>query len=118
MTIQPNSNEFFIILGFTIFIVIVKLVVALTLTKKIQDKKARDETAGLDFMKGVDGFIILLLISRILYIVFDFHYTKFNEDLYYLSPNIWFWKIGMCISALALMYIVYVVDKKILNNKY
>src|SRR6056297_2627168 len=118
MTIEPNSPEFYTILGFTLFIVALKSVVFGYLFKKVRDKKKRDEKQGMDFIQGVEIFILGLLISRIFYIVFDFYYTKFDTDLYYLSPNIWFWKLGMIFANFGIAYVVHVVDVKILNKKY
>ena len=84
----------------------------------INERKKQEIHAGIDFLKGVRGFAIGLLFSRISYVLFDFYYTKFDMDLYYLSPNVWFWKIGGIFLCLGVAYITYIFDIRVLKNKY
>ena len=117
MAITPNSVEFYTIFWLTMFVVIVKAVVLIYLEKKIQKKK-KEGSMAVSFIRGISIFILSLLVARIFYIVFDFHYTKFDDTIYYLMPQIWYWKAGQLLSGLGQVYLVWVVDKKILDNKF
>jgi hypothetical protein len=62
--------------------------------------------------------MICWLVSRLCYIYFDFFLTTFHTNLYYVFPNIWYWKAASFIAAIGVAVVVWTVDRKILQNKF
>lgn len=118
MTIIPNSPEFFMIVGFTIATILIKLILSIYIGLRIQKKKKEQGVMGLEFLTAVFVMIFTLFLSRIFYAFFDYYYTKFDMTLYAGEPQVWFWKIGQSIATLGQAYIIYILDKKILNFKF
>ena len=93
-----------------------KLILAIFLFVKYKNV----ETVGdkkLTFIMAILLRIIGLGISRICFFVFDFYMTKYDSDLVYVYPNIVVWKVGMLISMLSAIGIVYVVERDIYEFK-
>ena len=112
---QPFSIDTFnMIFYLTCFILVVKLIIIIFISVKIAHRGSEYALAR-SFMISMLILIISLLISRLFYMVFDFMYTKFDTDLY-PTYAIW-WKLGQLIVGLGLAYIVFVVDRKILQFK-
>ena len=118
MAIVAGSWQFYTILAFTLFIVSLKFTVVVYLTKQMNNIKKEGENLGLSFINGIRILMLMFLISRIFYMVFDFYYTKFDLSLYAISPNYWFWKLGSFFSGLGIAYLIWVVEKTVLQNKY
>ncbi len=118
MTINPDTTEFNIIFGAEIFIVLLKFLIILYLGKKIAEQKKEKEAKGLDFLIGLLVLFIGLFTSRIFYVLFDFIYARFDFTVFHLPPNIWLWKFGMFFVSIGLGYLILILDKKVLNNKY
>ena len=92
---------------------IVKLIVGISLGKKIS---ARAKTAGrlqIDFLFGMWIFFIFAVISRILYMIFDFGLTKFDTSLY--VEYVWIWKLASLLSQSAVAFLLWNVDKQFYN---
>jgi hypothetical protein len=97
---------------------VMKFFLIIYLVSAFQKRKREDVVAGSDFLVAVTVLLFSLFLSRFFYMMFDFYYTKFDMNLYYLKPNVYFWQIGQCIASLGQGYLIYVVDKKILQNKF
>lgn len=117
MVIEAGSFEYNLFLVLTIIIITTKIVLGIYLAKKILDRKKEEGKIKFDFLIAIFLMIIGLLISRILYSIFDFYLTGFDPNKYYLSPNIWFWKIAGLIAVSGLAVVLFVIDKKILGFK-
>ncbi len=115
--VEPDSFEFQLFFVMTLAILITKVVLAVYIGRNIYLKKKSKSTIGLDFMYAMFFLLISLFISRIFFSYFDFVLTKFDADTYYIYPNYWWWKTGMIISAAGIAYVLFIVDKKILNFK-
>ena len=111
---QTETLVFFL----TLFLVITKIGVVFYLYKKIQAKKQAKVEAGVKFLVAISIMILGLLVSRILFTYFDFVLTKFNENLYGVFPNYVLWKIAMFIATITLVYLLWVLDKTIMQNKF
>lgn len=118
MAITPNSPEFYMILGFTLITICIKLILTIYIGLRIHQKKKEEGVVGLEFITAVMIMIFALFLSRVFLTVFDYHYTKFDMDLYPNEPQIWFWKAGQLIATLGEAYVVFILDKKIYNFKF
>jgi len=118
VAIIAGSFAFNVIFILTLFIVVLKAILIAILVKTIFQKKKKEQIAGLYFIYGIISTLAGLLIGRIFFIFFDFHYTKFNTNLYYLLPQIWFWKLGCLFSSGGLAIFIFLLDLKVLNKKY
>lgn len=116
-TIAPDSREFYIIFGITCLIVLVKVFIVLFLGKNLLAQK-KEKAIAQGFLFAIFITVLGLLISRLLYMVFDFYYTKFDMALYPDSPGVWFWKIANFTTGIAQAYLVFIVDRNILQFKY
>lgn len=81
-------------------------------------KKKKDIIAGVKFLTGTATMIAGLLVSRIIFTYFDFVLTDFNENNYGLFPNYVYWKTAMFIAAITLIYLLWVLDKVVMENKF
>ncbi|MHA1818946.1 MAG: hypothetical protein ACTSVC_00620 [Promethearchaeota archaeon] len=118
MTLSPDSIEFKILLSLTMFIIILKFLITLFIGNKILKKKKEEGAVAFDFLFSVFIFMGALLISRIILTIFDYALTRFDIDVYYISPNIWFWKTGVVFGALGPAALLWVLDKKVMNFKF
>ena len=111
----PDGYEIPFVL--TLVVILVKIVLAGFLLAKIVRKRDEQNVFALNFIGSAFLFMVLAAISRVFYMVFDFFQTEFDEARYIEVPNIWFWKAGSLFSALGIIFIIWVLDKKILTNK-
>ncbi|MHA1339095.1 MAG: hypothetical protein ACTSRZ_04895 [Promethearchaeota archaeon] len=107
-----------ILLGLNICVASIKFILFLILLKELIQIKNKKERPGYNILMGFTILIFSLFLSRIFYMIFDFVFTKLDIKLYHLTPNIWFWKLGVAISALGTTYLLYHLDKKIYNYKF
>ncbi|MHA1793670.1 MAG: hypothetical protein ACTSVI_13575 [Promethearchaeota archaeon] len=70
------------------------------------------------FLSSILILMICWFISRISYAIFDFVLTKFDMNLYPISPNIWYWKVGSLLGAFGIGIVLLVIDFKILGGKF
>jgi hypothetical protein len=113
--IVPGSWEFQAILILTLAVVVVKIIVGISLGSKITK---RAKTAGklqIDFLFAMFMFFILAIISRILYMIFDFVLTEFNTGLY--VQYVLLWKIASFLSQGAVAFLLLLVDKQFYNYR-
>ena len=117
MAIEVGSFEYNLLLILTIIVIVVKGILAIYLVKKVLDRKKEEGKVKFDFLLAICFMIIGFFISRILYAIFDFYYTELDPDKFYLSPNVWFWKVAGLVGACGFAVVLYVIDKKILGFK-
>ncbi len=118
MLLQLSESDFTTFLALTIVLVIVKVSLAAFLAKKVIDHERETGKFSFGFIFGVLVMFITLLVSRILYMVFDFVLTLFDENTYYLMPNIWFWKSASAIVAAGYAIMIYITDKRVLQFRF
>jgi hypothetical protein len=114
--IVPYSTQFYIILVFTLVIMAFKLFLIAYLWRRISQKEEGSRSGS--FVFGVFVLLLSFFLSRIFYMIFDFQITQFDMELYAVGNNEWFWKCGQLLAGIGQAYIVYVLDKKVLNNKF
>ena len=117
MSIEPNSFEFQLFFTLTIILLIIKSMLAIYLAKELYVKKKKTGKLSFDFLFSLFFLIICMFVSRLLYIQFDFIYTKFNPDRYYTYPSALIWQIASFVIMLGYGIFVFVVDKKLLDFK-
>ncbi len=101
----------------TITIIIVKLSLLIYLQHKIKIKKMKDSLAGIQFLQGLSILLVGLIVSRILFTYFDFVITDFDANTYGTFPAWFIWKISMIAVCSTLIYMLWTLDKNILQNK-
>ncbi len=107
-----------VILFLTIFLIFLKATISVYLAKKIQMKKKRGVVAGVKFLTGTMIMLLGLLISRIIFVYFDFVLTDFNDNNFPIYPNYVYWKVAMSFAAITLIYLLWVLDKVVMQNKF
>lgn len=116
--ITEGSPEYITLFVLTIIIIIIKSVLCVFLLFKINKKKKEIGKLKLDLLLSIFIFILCLLVSRILLLIFDFVYTKFDNTTYYLEPQIFLWKISFVLVFIGLSIFIYTIDRKALNFKF
>ncbi|MGV9200514.1 MAG: hypothetical protein ACOC4M_17030, partial [Promethearchaeia archaeon] len=117
MSLNPDTFEYRLFFILTVIILITKVVLAIYLGKKIHNKKKREKELKIDFIFSVFILMVCLFISRLLYTYFDFFLTQFDNQKYYIMPNILYWKIASFVAAAGFAFTLYVIDKKVLKFK-
>jgi hypothetical protein len=118
MAIVPNSTNFYIIFALTLVVIAAKLILVIFTAKRIMINRKSDEKVASDFLLSVFILLSSMLVSRILFAIFDFYLTKFDVSIYWTVPSVIFWKLGIMTVSLGEVYVIYIIDKKILNFKF
>lgn len=116
MAIVAGSLEFYTIFVATIFMVVIKAVMVVFVGIQ-RRKKIKEGSMGIPFITAMFVLLLSMFLSRLSFMVFDFHFTKFDVSLYPLFPGVLFWRIGMLLSSIGMAYLVFITDRKILNFK-
>lgn len=117
MGIDFGSLEYNTIMYCTIAIIVFKAILSLYMAKKISQRRKEGVTTGLDFIQSIFVLVACLCIGRIFFAIFDFHYTQLNQ-IYYTEPmSVLFWKIAVAIATLGQAFLLFTVDRKIMQNK-
>jgi len=114
--LDPNSSTWQLFLILTIILIAVKALVSCYIIMKILKKKKETGEFKVDFVFGMLILFICLIISRIIYIYFDFYLTSFDSDIYW--KHAFYWKLGLLTSSIGLAYANFVLDQKVLNFKF
>ena len=117
LSIEPNSFEFQLFFTLTVFLLIIKLILAVYLAKELYIKKKKTGKLSFDFLLSLFILILCMFVSRLLYIQFDFIYTEFNPDKYHTYPSALIWQIATFIIMLGYGIFVFIVDKRLLDFK-
>ena len=82
------------------------------LSKKVVDKKRNKIEAGVNSYCNCcfDGG---LFVSRIIFTIFDFQLTDFNRRF----PDMFLWKIAFLVATITLVYMIWILDKVVIENK-
>lgn len=118
MVVPYFSYEWTILLSVIIILIIAKIIFISYIVKKIRDDIKNYGNFRFNFMFGVFLFFSGLLISRIFFMIFDFYLTSFDPDLYYIVPNIFFWKAGIFIGQVCSSIFIFITDKNVLKFKF
>ena len=118
-SILPNTFEYNLFLTLTIILLCVKSILALYLLKEILNRRKKEGgKLRVDFVFAIFVFLLCLIASRIVYIIFDFQLTYFDANTYYKFPNYIFWKTGLVLGVIGFSIIIYIIDKKALKFKF
>jgi hypothetical protein len=112
----PDGYELIFIL--TLVILVVKLTLVIYLGFKLNKKRASENKFATGFLRSVLIMMLCWFFSRLFYAYFDFFLTGFNDTLYHVFPNVWYWKVGSFLSALGIAVVLFTVDRKILQFKF
>ncbi len=100
----------------TLVIILVKLVLGIYLAVKVKRSKKEENPVAPVFIGAVMMLMFLWAISRILFTMFDFFLAQHDEDNY--VEWVWWWKFASLAASVGVIAILYIVDKKILSNKF
>ncbi|MBN2152916.1 MAG: hypothetical protein JW839_15805 [Candidatus Lokiarchaeota archaeon] len=114
----PIPDTYEIIFLLTLGLILVKLILGLYLAVKVRRSKKEENPVAPLFIGTVMLLMFLWAVSRTLFMEFDFFLTKFVEATYPDFPNVWFWKFGSVFASVGVIAILFIVDKKILSNKF
>ncbi len=118
MIILPNSFEYNLFLNLTLILLSVKIILTIYLLIEIlRRRKKEGGKLQVDFVFAIFVFMICLIISRVVYMIFDFKLTYFNAETYFKFPNYVFWKIGLFIGVIGFAFVIFIIDKKALKFK-
>lgn len=101
----------------TILIIIFKFAIAIFLGTIASKQIKEEKQFRLTFIFAMTIFCFTLGLSRTCYFIFDFYLTKLNPDLFYIEPNIWFWKMGNLFTSLGGIFVLYTIDKTVYQKK-
>ncbi len=118
MALELFSFEYNLFLALTIILLCIKLVLSIYLGKMVLKRKKEIGKFQVDFLFSFFVFMVSLFVSRLVYMYFDFALTFFDPKLYPLMPNVIFWKIGAFSSAIGYIFVLFIVDKKVLKFKF
>lgn len=116
MAINPGTLEYNVLLGLTITIVLIKSLLAVRLALVIRRNRRAQGNVTYDFLFAVLVFFLFAAASRVLYAVFDFHFTYFEVSRY--ADHAWWWKAATLCYQLGIAMLLWTLDKRILNNKF
>ncbi len=111
--ISESDRNFFFIL--TIIFVVGLVILDVFICMKVIEHKRQSGSAKFGFIHGVVVLITCLIVSRLIYMQFDFKLTLFDPDTYFLFPNIWFWKTAGLISTMGYASFIFVTDYRVLK---
>lgn len=118
MILQITELEYNIFFVLTIILIIIKFALSSFLAVKIYKRKKETGKFTYGFVFGVFVFISSMLVSRVLFLYFDFYLTRFNPSTYHEMPNLLVWKVAMYIYTIGGSVFVYIIDKKIFDYKF
>ena len=118
MAIVANTPEYTFLFILGLCVLIVKFTLSIYLGKKVIEKKRESGEFSFDFLFSIFILMVCALISRSIYIYYDFFLTEFTASELYKYPNVIYWKLAGFIGPLGLVTVLYAVDKKVLKNKF
>lgn len=118
MILQITELEYITFFVLTIILIIIKFALSSFLAVKMYKRKKEIGKFTYGFVFGVFVFISSMLVSRILFLYFDFYLTRFNPNTYHKMPNVLVWKIAMYLYTIGGSIFVYIIDKKIFDYKF
>ncbi|MBD3338694.1 MAG: hypothetical protein GF353_06285 [Candidatus Lokiarchaeota archaeon] len=118
MALQPGTFEFQLFFGLTIVLLIFKLLVAALLFLQVLRKTKETGKFSFDFLFSMFILMICLFFSRLIFLFYDYFFTRFNPDTFHKEPNVLLWRFAMIISILGYAILLFVLDKKVLGFKF
>ena len=117
MAIEPNSFEFNLLFTLTIILIIAKIILTIYLAWEVRKKYMLTKKFSYDFLFGTFVLMLCLLISRLLWAYWDFYFTEFDPNRFYLDPGIIYWKIAALTMTLGLANFIFIIDRKVMDFK-
>jgi hypothetical protein len=112
----PDTYEIIFLL--TLVLIMVKIIMAIYLGVRLRKTKKEENPVAPFFIGSIMLVMIFWTISRIFFAIFDFFLTKFDTANYARFPDVWFWKFGALFASTGVIIVLWIVDKKILGNKF
>lgn len=117
MEITPGSLNYNILFTLIIIVIIFKALLSGYLFYKIIKKTKKEGKFEFDFLFSIFVLILFLCISRSILLYYDFFLTYFNPDLFWIYPNIIYWKLADLFPITGFVIMAFIMDKKALNFK-
>ncbi len=116
MAISESDISFLFTLSLVLVAVKIALLAFLSKKEIAHFKEVRKFTLG--FVFGVIILLICLIISRLIYIYFDFSLTLLDSDRYYLFPNVIYWKVATVFASVGYAIFIFVIDYRVFKFKF
>jgi hypothetical protein len=118
MMLDISAPELGMLLMLSIMLVAVKIVLLAILSKKEIDHVRETRKFIFGFVFSVILLMICLVISRLIYIYFDFILTRLEAATFYEMPNVWYWKTATLIDSAGFSIFIFVTDYRIFKFKF
>ncbi|MEX2757396.1 MAG: hypothetical protein Q6365_018605 [Candidatus Sigynarchaeota archaeon] len=116
MMIPDRELNIFLILS--VFLVTAKAGLLAFLSKEEYDHTKAVGKFSFGFAFSVIILVVCLIVSRLIYMQFDFVWTRFDPGVYHLSPAIWYWKTATLIASMGYAVFMFVTDYRIFKFKF
>ncbi len=113
-----TDSDLSILFILSIILVAVKIALLTFLSKReiIHFREVRKFTFG--FVVGVMILLISLIVSRLIYIYFDFALTRLDQSTYFMFPNVLYWKIAAVFASGGYAVFIFVIDYRVFKFKF
>ncbi len=118
MIMDISSLDLNIFLVLSVVLVAVKVALLAFLSKKEREHVKESGKLKFGFAFGVIIMMICLIISRLIYMQFDFVFTRLESSTFYEFPNVWYWKTATAIASVGYAIFIFVTDYRIFKFKF
>jgi len=113
-----SSSDFTTFFYLTMIYIVMFCVLDGYLAVRILEQKRKTRAVKFGFVHSIVVMFLLLIVSRLFYMNFDFNLTKFDPSTYYLEPNVWFWKLGSLFSNIGYAIFIFVTDYRVFKFRF
>jgi hypothetical protein len=115
-TISESDLNFLLMLSVVLVAVKIALLAFLSIKEISHVKEAGKFSFG--FVFGVIILMVCLILSRLIYMYFDFALTFFESSTYYTFPAVWYWKVATAIASTGYAIFIFVTDYRVFKFKF
>src|SRR5271157_543355 len=101
----------------TLVVIACKFTIAAFIGRRDYLKPKAEKRHRFTFMSAACLLLLCLGISRIIYFYFDFFLTKFDPNLLWIKPNVYYWQTATFIAGLAAAFLLFVLERDIYRFK-
>ncbi len=101
----------------TLLVIIAKFSIAAFFGRRVALQVKVQAKRRLTFLGAAFLLVLCLGISRSIYLYYDFFLTKFDPDLLWGRPQIYYWQAATCIGGYSSAFILFVLERDIYRFK-
>lgn len=118
MMLELSASELDLLIVLSVILVAVKIALLAILSRKEINHVKETGKFIFGFVFSVIVLMICLVISRIIYMQFDFVLTRLDPTTFYEVPNVWYWKTATLIDSAGFSIFIFVTDYRIFKFKF